>query len=790
MAERKTLTLGKSVNVGSVNSAKGDSIFVERHRKIVIPGEEILKPEVKKETPSLSDQKLQEVLRAAKEKELERAKQQAEEQKLRAKREDSIKQEQQEHQQIKEKLKEKGDLSQLESEKSDANKTIYKPSSDHRKDIDEESSSVKKENKKQSLKSSFVGKQKITIRDIVINDEDDSDEFEIRSAGRRRSEASAKRFREKQKQAFMPAEKITHEVVLSGPIAVKELANQLAEKVGNLIKKLMDMGVMASINQVIDVDTAELVAIEFGATVKRVKNEPFEDLLNIKPNPENMVGRPPVVTVMGHVDHGKTSLLDALRSTDVVAGEAGGITQHIAAYEVPAKNGKTITYLDTPGHETFSAMRARGAQITDIVVIVVAANDSIMPQTVEAINHTKAAGVPMIIAINKIDLPEANPQKVKVDLISNGVQVEEMGGEVLCCEISAKNKINLDKLEDLILLQADMLELKADPTIPAQAQVIEAKMEKGLGATATILMKQGTLEIGQVFVSGHTHGRVRGIINSKNERVKSIGPGQPAVILGFNEVPMAGDDFVVLENEAQAREVAEYRTFQDKTKEQMVKKTSLEELFAKAKPSDKIILPVILKADVQGSVEALRDMIAKIGSDKASVNLLSSGVGAITEGDIRLATASNAIIIAFNVRADAIVRDMARNAGVDIRYHSVVYHITDELNDILTGKLQPERKESFIGYADVLALFTVGKGVKVAGCRVTEGVIKKDALVRLLRDNVVIYDGKIGMLKREKNEVKEVSSGTEFGMSFDNYNNLQVGDRVECYTVENVKASL
>ncbi|MBQ6012258.1 MAG: translation initiation factor IF-2, partial [Alphaproteobacteria bacterium] len=467
------------------------------------------------------------------------------------------------------------------------------------------------------------------------------------------------------------------------------------------------------------------------------------------------------------------------------------ITQHISSYEVKTKSGAIITFLDTPGHETFTAMRARGAQIADIVVLVVAANDSIMPQTIEAINHIRAAKVPFIVAINKCDLPEADPMRVKTDLLQQEVQVEDMGGDVQCVEISAKTKMGLDKLEEAILLQAEIMDLKADPDMLASAYVVEAKMEKGLGAVATILIRQGTLSVGDVFVVGETFGRVRGLINSSGVRVKSVKPGQPAMVLGLESVPAAGDELHVMETEAQTREVAAYRVQKAKDKANAVKRSSLEELFAKRDETKKLTLPIILRADVQGSVEAISDMLRGFNSDKAGVELLSAGVGQITEGDIRLATASGAVIIAFNVRADSAVRDMARNNGVDIRYHSVVYRITDEIKEILSGKLAPEKRETFIGYADVIALFTVGKGTRVAGCRVSEGTIKKSAFVRLLRNNVVIYDGKIGELRREKNEVNEVSgAGVEFGMSFDKYNDIKEGDRVECYEVQEIKAQL
>jgi translation initiation factor IF-2 len=641
--------------------------------------------------------------------------------------------------------------------------------------------------KKEKKKKSDFSKRKISVRDIII-DEGDED-VELREE-HRRSEASIRRFREKARAMFRPVQKIEREVLLGDSITVRDLALAIAEKVGNVVKKLMEMGMMTSQNQTIDADTAELVAAEFGAKVKRVQERPFADLLERAPNSENLEPRAPVVTVVGHVDHGKTSLLDAFRGDSVALGEAGGITQHIAAYEFKSKSGKMITFLDTPGHETFSAMRARGANMADIVVLVVAANDSVKPQTIEALNHIRAANVPFIVAINKIDLPDANPEKVKTDLLQHEVQVEDMGGDIQSVEISAKDKINLDKLEDAILLQADLMELKADPRMPAQAVAVEAKMDKGLGATATILMQQGTLKIGDVFAIGETWGRIRGLIDSTGARVKQITPSQPAVILGLVDVPLAGDELRGLETEAQARQVAAYRIEKAKALTNVAKKSSLEELFAHKEMVKKLALPIVLRADVQGSVEAIREMLSNIEGEKAKIEIMSAGVGQITEGDVRLAAASKGVIVAFNVRGDGAVRDLARELSVDIRYHSVVYRIADELKEILAGKLAPERKENFIGYADIIALFTVGKGTKVAGCRVSEGVVRRDANVRLLRDNVVIYDGKIGLLKREKDEVKEVGKGTEFGMSFDKYNDLSIGDRVECYEVENVKATL
>ncbi len=797
-----TLTLGKSVTIGAVQSKKGDAVFVERRRRIVAPGNNELREEPKKveTTRNAADEKLRAVLEAAKARDEERRKREAEEEAARRAREAEIERENREYEAVKEQLAQREAESEQTTEEpvvlptrenTHENKKGGATFTNHnnRRDEDNDDARGQKQNR---FKKDFKKGGKISIHDIVIGggDDDDDEEIGLRGANRRRSEASLKRFREKARAVFTAPQKVEHVVTLGDTITVKDLAAAMAEKVGNVIKKLMEMGMMASQNQSIDADTAELVATEFGATVKRVDVKPYANILEEEPHADRLQPRYPVVTVVGHVDHGKTSLLDAFRNANVVAGEAGGITQHISSYEVKTKSGAVITFLDTPGHETFTAMRARGAQIADIVVLVVAANDSIMPQTIEAINHIRAAKVPFIVAINKCDLPEADPMRVKTDLLQQEVQVEDMGGDVQCVEISAKTKMGLDKLEEAILLQAEIMDLKADPEMLASAYVVEAKMEKGLGAVATVLIRQGTLSVGDVFVVGETFGRVRGLINSNGVRVKSVKPGQPAMVLGLESVPSAGDELHVMETEAQTREVAAYRAQKAKDKANAVKRSSLEELFAKRDETKKLTLPVILRADVQGSVEAISDMLRGFNSDKAGVELLSAGVGQITEGDIRLATASGAVIIAFNVRADSAVRDMARNNGVDIRYHSVVYRITDEIKEILSGKLAPEKRETFIGYADVIALFTVGKGTKVAGCRMTEGTIKKSALVRLLRNNVVIYDGKIGELRREKNEVNEVSNGVEFGMSFDKYNDLKEGDRVECYEVQEVKAQL
>ena len=800
-----TLTLGKSVTLGAVQSKKGDSVFVERRRRVVAPGsnelrEEPVAPVQPRNNPA--DEKLRAVLEAAHAREEERKKREAEEAAARAAREAEIARETKEYEQVKEQLAARENAATAVEEEPEVVPDVttprqnqsFKKSQSRRNDIDDGEDSPMNSRRNSKFgggKKEFTKTGKISLHDIVMGDDDDEDSIGIRGANRRRSEASLKRFREKARAMFNAPQKVSHEVTLGDTIVVKDLAAAMAEKVGNVIKKLMEMGMMVSQNQSIDADTAEIIAGEFGATVKRVEVKPYADQIERAPNPENLKPRAPIVTVVGHVDHGKTSLLDAFRNANVVAGEAGGITQHISSYEVKTKSGAVITFLDTPGHETFTAMRARGAQMADIVVLVVAANDSIMPQTIEAINHIRAAKVPFIVAINKIDLPEANPQRVKTDLLQQEVQVEEMGGDVQCVEISAKQKIGLDKLEEAILLQAEMMDLRADPDMPAIATVVEAKMERGLGAVATVIIRQGTLKIGDVFVVGETFGRVRGLIMSNGERVKMVKPAQPVMVLGLDSVPSAGDQLNVMETEAQCREVAAWRTQRARDKANAVKRSSLEELFARQTSDDKkLTLPIVLRADVQGSVEAITDMLRGIKTDKVGVEILSAGVGQITEGDVRLAIASGAVIIAFNVRADSAVRDMARAAHVDIRYHSVVYRITDEIKEILSGKLAPEKKENFIGYADVIALFTVGKGVRVAGCRMTEGTIRKDAFVRLLRDNVVIYDGKIGELRREKNEVKEVSGGVEFGMSFDKYNDLKEGDRVECYEVQEIKAQL
>ncbi len=615
---------------------------------------------------------------------------------------------------------------------------------------------------------------------------------------RSRSIASMRRAVDKERRKAqlkqpMNTDKVVREVVLPEAITVQELSNRMAERSGNVIKSLMKLGIMATINEVIDADTAEIVAQEFGHKVKRITEDAVEDSLKTaEDDAAEMKTRPPVVTVMGHVDHGKTSLLDALRSANVVAGEAGGITQHIGAYQVRTAKGQKITFIDTPGHEAFTAMRARGAKVTDIVVLVVAADDGIMPQTVEAIKHAKAADVPIIVAINKMDKPDANPQRVKTDLLTHEVVVEDMGGETLAVEVSATKKMNLDKLEEAIMLQAELLDLKANPNRAAEGSIVEAKMEKGVGSVATVLVQRGTLHVGDIFVAGAEWGRVRVLVNEHGKQVKSAMPSAPVEVIGFGGTPSAGDDFIVVDDEAKAREVSEYRRRKIREKEHVasVGGSTMEQMFAKIKAGETTELAVIIKADVQGSAEALNGTLAKIGTEKVKVKVLHSAVGPINESDVTLAKTNGAVIIGFNVRANAQAREVAKRDNVDIRYYSIIYEVSDDMKQVLTGMLAPTFKEAFIGYAEVREVFNITKVGKVAGCRVTQGVIKRGCKVRLLRDNVVIHEGDLSQLKRFKDDVKEVREGYECGMGLANYQDIQVGDMIECFEMERVAATL
>ena len=615
--------------------------------------------------------------------------------------------------------------------------------------------------------------------------------------GRQRSLASVRRQREKMKalerggNAQLP-HKVIREVVVPETITVQELANRMAERGVEVVKTLMKLGVMATINQTIDADTAELVTEEFGHKIKRVTAADVEiGIRGDEDNEGSLQSRPPVVTIMGHVDHGKTSLLDALRSTDVAGREAGGITQHIGAYQVTVDSGDKVTFIDTPGHAAFTEMRSRGANVTDIVILVVAADDGIMEQTVEAINHAKAAEVPIIVAINKIDRPDSDPNRVKTELLQHELVVEDMGGDILAIEVSAKERTNLDKLIEAILLQAELLELSANPDRSAQGVVIEAKLERGRGPVATVLVQRGTLKIGDIFVSGSEWGRVRAMLNEHGESIEEAGPALPVEVLGLNGAPLAGDDFIVVEHEARAREIAEFRGQTKREKEMAASgRGTLEQMLDRIKEGEASELPVVIKSDVQGSLEAIVSSLEKLGTDEVKARILHAGVGGINESDTTLARSTGAMIIAFNVRANPQAREMARRDGVDIRYYSIIYNVVDDIKAAMSGMLSPMQRENFLGYAEIREVFSNSKVGKVAGCMITEGIVKRGAKVRLLRDSVVIHDGTLKTLRRFKDEVKEVRDGYECGMAFENYTDIQVRDQIECYEVEEIAREL
>jgi translation initiation factor IF-2 len=613
---------------------------------------------------------------------------------------------------------------------------------------------------------------------------------------RARSLAAFRRRTERQrKQASgqQPArqEKIFREVVIPEAITIQELANRMAERGVDVIKLLMKQGEMFKINDVIDADTAQLVAEELGHTVKRVAEADVEEgLLGETDEPGTLKPRAPVVTVMGHVDHGKTSLLDALRKTNVVSGEAGGITQHIGAYQVEIPSG-SITFIDTPGHAAFTSMRARGAKATDIVVLVVAADDGVMPQTVEAIHHAKAAGVPLIVAINKIDKPDADPNRVRTDLLSHEIVVESMGGDTLEVEVSALQKLNLDTLLEAILLQAEVLDITANPDRPAEGVVIEAKLERGRGPVATVLVQRGTLKQGDLVVAGTAWGRVRALVNDKGETVPNAGPSVPVEILGLNNAPEAGDQLAVVDSEGRAREIADYRDRKRReTRGAPQIRSSLEQMMTQMRETGRQEVPVLVKADVQGSAEAIIQALDKLGTEEVMARVIHSGVGGISESDVQLAAASNAVIFGFNVRANAQAREAATRSGAEIRYYSVIYDLVDDVKAAMSGLLSPTVRETFLGNAEILEVFNITKVGKVAGCRVTEGTVQRGAQVRLIRENVVVHEGKLSTLKRFKDEVREVIAGQECGMAFEKYEDMRVGDVIECFTVEQVQRTL
>jgi translation initiation factor IF-2 len=611
---------------------------------------------------------------------------------------------------------------------------------------------------------------------------------------RTRSLASVRRAREKLRHQHVDTEqqKVVRDVVVPETITVQELANRMAERGADVIKALMRMGVMATINQVLDADTAELLVTEFGHNLKRVSEADVE--IGLKGDAdvdENLEPRPPVVTVMGHVDHGKTSLLDALRHTNVVAGEAGGITQHIGAYQVELEGGHKITFIDTPGHQAFTAMRARGANVTDIVVLVVAADDGIMEQTVEAIRHAKAAGAPIIVAINKMDKPNANPDRVRQELLQHEIVVEKLGGDVLDIEVSATKRTNLDKLQEAIILQSEILDLRANPNRPAEGTVIEAKLERGRGAVATVLIQRGTLKVGDIFVTGDEWGRVRALIDDKGNSIREAGPSVPTEVLGLNGTPLAGDDFAVVDNEGRARDITSFRQRRRRDKvAASAGRGTLEQMFNQIAAGVAKEFAVVVKSDVQGSLEAIVGSLDRISTDEVAVRVLHSAVGGINESDVILAKASNAVIIGFNVRANPQARELARRDGIEIRYYSIIYDVIDDMKSALSGMLTPTLRERFLGNAEIREVFNITRVGKVAGCRVTEGVVKRGAKVRLLRDNVVIHEGSLKTLKRFKDEVREVQEGYECGMAFENYDNIQVGDVIECFELEEVARAL
>ena len=582
-------------------------------------------------------------------------------------------------------------------------------------------------------------------------------------------------------------------MIIPEAISVQDLSVRMAERAADVVKYLMKQGQMVRVNDLLDADTAELIVADFGHVSKRVSESDVEEGFIAEDDAEETkTPRPPVVTVMGHVDHGKTSLLDALRETDVTSGEAGGITQHIGAYQVQLKSGDKITFLDTPGHAAFSSMRSRGAQATDIVILVVAADDGVMPQTIEAIKHAQQAGAPIIVAVNKMDREGANPQKVLQQLLQHDVVVESMGGEVQAIEVSALKKTGLDNLTEAITLQAEILDLKANANRPGDGVVVESQVEQGRGSVATVLVKRGKLKRGDIVVAGAQWGRVRALIDERGQQLKEIGPSQPAEILGLDGAPEPGELFAVVDSEARAREIADYRQRQKKTGVGMTAGggTSLEQMMARLQQNETQELPIVLKADVQGSAEAITQALEKIGNDEVKARVILGAAGGVNESDVLLAKASGAPVFAFNVRANKQAREMAEREGVEIRYYSIIYNVLDDVKGTLEGLLAPEKRETFIGYAEILEVFNISKSGKVAGCKVTEGVVKRGSGVRLLRNDTVIHEGMLKTLKRFKDEVPEVRSGMECGMAFENYEDLQKGDLIECFEVEEVERKL
>ena len=809
----KTLSLKRTVDSGQVRQnfshGRSKSVQVERKRKrMVAPGNvaapssatpsatepvETKAPEVKEQTSENNLGGLSRQEQAARQAAVAEAKVRAAEEAIREK-EEAEKRALEEAERLKEEAKRKLESPDITDIPVTPVETTEAPATPRRKEparTSEDTPARRKEKTEEPRRPAVAkrGEQqrrrtgKLTIND-ALNDEE-----------RVRSMASIRRRREREKRQSMsmePREKVARTITLPESITIQELANRMAERAVDVIKLLMQQGVMAKINDTIDADTAELIAEELGHKVNRVTDADVEDSIDTEEDTDDdKKPRPPVVTVMGHVDHGKTSLLDALRKTSIVTGEAGGITQHIGAYQVTKDDGEKVTFIDTPGHAAFTSMRARGAKVTDIVILVVAADDGVMPQTVEAISHAKAAEVPIVVAVNKIDKPEADPTRVKNELLQHEIISEDMGGDVQFVEVSALTGTGLDDLLESVLLQAELLDLKANPDRAAEGIVIESKLEKGRGAVATVLVQRGTLSVGDIFVVGEESGRVRALLDDQGESIKSALPASPVEVLGAGGSPSAGDMFNVVETEAKAREIAEYRARISREKRTASgNRTTLDQMMQQLKDTELKELPIVVKADVQGSAEAISQAVDKLGTDEVCGRVVHTAVGGITESDITLAAASNASILGFNVRANSQARNLADEQGVEIRYYNVIYDLVDDMKAAMSGMLSPDLRETMLGNAEILEIFNVSKSGKVAGCKVTDGLVRRGARVRLIRDSVVIHEGELSSLRRFKDEVKEVNAGQECGMAFENYEDLKQGDVIECYEVEEIARTL
>ena len=809
----KTLSLKRTVDSGQVRQnfshGRTKSVQVERKRKrMVAPGNvaapssatpsatepvETKAPEVKEQTSENNLGGLSRQEQAARQAAVAEAKVRAAEEAIREK-EEAEKRALEEAERLKEEAKRKLESPDITDIPVTPVETTEAPASPRRKEparTSEDTPARRKEKTEEPRRPAVAkrGEQqrrrtgKLTIND-ALNDEE-----------RVRSMASIRRRREREKRQLMskePREKVARTITLPESITIQELANRMAERAVDVIKLLMQQGVMAKINDTIDADTAELIAEELGHKVNRVTDADVEDSIDTEEDTDDdKKPRPPVVTVMGHVDHGKTSLLDALRKTSIVTGEAGGITQHIGAYQVTKDDGEKVTFIDTPGHAAFTSMRARGAKVTDIVILVVAADDGVMPQTVEAISHAKAAEVPIVVAVNKIDKPEADPTRVKNELLQHEIISEDMGGDVQFVEVSALTGTGLDDLLESVLLQAELLDLKANPDRAAEGIVIESKLEKGRGAVATVLVQRGTLSVGDIFVVGEESGRVRALLDDQGESIKSALPASPVEVLGAGGSPSAGDIFNVVETEAKAREIAEYRARISREKRTASgNRTTLDQMMQQLKDTELKELPIVVKADVQGSAEAISQAVDKLGTDEVCGRVVHTAVGGITESDITLAAASNASILGFNVRANSQARNLADEQGVEIRYYNVIYDLVDDMKAAMSGMLSPDLRETMLGNAEILEIFNVSKSGKVAGCKVTDGLVRRGASVRLIRDSVVIHEGELSSLRRFKDEVKEINAGQECGMAFENYEDLKQGDVIECYEVEEIARTL